>query len=247
VRTVAIIQARMGSTRLPGKVLLRLADKTVLEHTIARVRDCSLLDGVVVATTDTARDDEIAAEAARCGAAVFRGSEDDVLSRYYFAALRELAEIVVRVTSDCPLFDGHLLTLMIERFSPRNSRRHIDYLSNTLNRTFPRGLDAEVFTFAALKTTHYEATTAAEREHVTPYLYRNPQTFAIENFENHTDLSEYRWTLDTPEDFQMIETVYSMLYRSQSRIRTSDVVELLAAHPEIAALNAHVEQKKVAE
>lgn len=243
MKTVAIIQARMGSTRLPGKVLLPLAGRSVLEHTISRVRACHLLDGVVVATTVGAADDAIAAEAYRCGATVFRGSEPDVLTRYYQAAVQEGAKRIVRVTSDCPLFDGQLLRKMLERFKQRSALGRIDYLSNTLERTFPRGLDAEVFTFEALKEAYDKAATPAEREHVTPYLYNHPEKFALENFASEKDLSAYRWTLDTAEDYQMIGAICSSLCRLGAQFSTFDVLEFLAAHPEIVALNAHVEQK----
>lgn len=245
MKTIAIIQARMGSTRLSGKVLMTLAGRTVLDHTIERVRTCALLDGVVVATTTAEADDAIAAEALRCGAYVFRGSENDVLARYYLAAEEVSADIIVRVTSDCPLFDGQLLTRMLERFKSRTEARKIDYLSNTLNRTFPRGLDAEIFTFSALKCAYENATTPAEHEHVTPYLYRHPEKFQLQGFCQDKDFSAYRWTLDTREDFELINNIYSYLYRRGSPFNTDEVLTFLAAHPDIAALNIHIEQKRL--
>ena len=222
-----------------------LAGRTVLDHTIEHVRSCSLLDGVVVATTTADCDDVVVAEAVRCGAGVFRGSESDVLERYYQAAAEVSTDVVVRVTSDCPLFDGQLLTKMLERFQEKTPDGIIDYLSNSLKRTFPRGLDAEVFTFAALKCAYENATTPAEREHVTPYLYRHPERFSLQNYSGDRDLSAHRWTLDTREDYEMINSVYENLYCPGNLISTSKVLEFLACRPDIAALNIHIEQKKL--
>lgn len=245
MKTIAIIQARMRSSRLPGKVMMLLAGRTVLDHTIERVRSCSLLDGVVVATTTAERDDVIVAEAVRCGAGVFRGSESDVLARYYQAATGVSADVVVRVTSDCPLFDGQLLTEMLERFQAKTPAGAIDYLSNSLKRTFPRGLDAEVFTIAVLKCAYENATTPSEREHVTPYLYRHPERFNLQNYSRGGDLSAYRWTLDTREDYEMLSAVYLHLYRPGTIFSTSDVLELLATRPDVAALNDNIKQKEL--
>jgi spore coat polysaccharide biosynthesis protein SpsF len=225
--------------------MMLLAGRTVLDHTIERVRSCSLLDGVVVATTTADRDDVVVAEAIRCGAGVFRGSESDVLGRYYQAAAEVSADVVVRVTSDCPLFDGQLLTKMLERFQEKTPAGIIDYLSNSLIRTFPRGLDAEVFAFAALKCAYENATTSAERQHVTPYLYRHPERFNLQNYSGDRDLSAHRWTLDTREDYKMISAIYENLYRPGELFRTSNVLEFLAGRPDIAALNIKIEQKSL--
>ena len=146
VKTVAIIQARLGATRLPGKVLKTLGGKSVLAQVIARVRTCPQLDGVVVATTDQPADTAVADEARKCGAAIFRGSADDVLSRYHGAAQRETADVIVRVTADCPLYDGSLLDRMLVLFKQWNAAgTMVDYVNNTLEPTFPRGLDTEIF------------------------------------------------------------------------------------------------------
>lgn len=236
MKTVVIIQARMGSTRLPGKVMKDLCGKTVLQHVIERVRiGC---ENIVIATSDKPQDDAIEAEAKRCGAKVFRGSEHDVLSRYYGAAKENNADLVVRVTSDCPLYDGFLLRDMLAYFKDE------DYLSNCLERRFPRGLDTEIFTFAALEKAHKEAKQDFEREHVTPYINRNPELFKIRHYKQQPDLSALRWTLDTDEDWQMIEAVYKALYKGKI-FSTVEVVNFLQAHPEVAEINAHIEQKKV--
>jgi spore coat polysaccharide biosynthesis protein SpsF len=237
----------MGSTRLPGKVMMDLCGKTVLEHDLLRVQSARRLDAIIVATTVHPRDNRIVAEARRCGAGVFRGSEEDVLARYYHAALENRAEIVVRITSDCPIFDPALLDVMLERFlEAQRGERPFDYMSNTLGRrTFPRGLDAEIFTFSALERAYNEARQDYEREHVTPYLHQHPEIFKLGGFHGETDNSGYRWTLDTEEDFELILEIYRSLYREGKIFDTRQVLELMAAKPQLAAINAHVEQKKL--
>lgn len=245
-RTVAIIQARMGSTRLPGKVMKTLAGRTVLAHVAERVRLCPLVDEVIVATTTSAADDVIVGECARLGVRCFRGSEQDVLSRYHAAASQALADVVVRVTADCPLFDPLLLEQMLRQFrDARAAGEPLDYLSNTLERSYPRGLDAEVFTFAALERAHREARLPAEREHVTPYLYRHPERFQIRGVKSERDLSRHRWTLDTPEDWAFISALFEQL--GAGRFGTRAVLEFLERRPDLVALNAHVAQKALGE
>ena len=261
MKTVAIIQARMGSTRLPGKVLKPLAGDTVLGHVLRRVRQAKRLDAICIATTESPTDDPIVAESARLGVSCWRGSEQDVLARYLGAAQASEADVIVRVTSDCPLFDGALLDEMLAVFqsagglqppsvsSDSATERRLqaagtglDYLSNVQARRFPRGLDAEIFTFTALARAHREATRQHEREHVTPYFYQHPELFRLHSFVGASDLSEHRWTLDTPEDWQFVEAVYAAL---GADFTTADVLNLLKARPELAKLNAHVEQKKL--
>lgn len=244
----------MGSTRLPGKVLKRLANETVLSHVVRRVRLARRLDGVCIATTDSPADDPIVAEAGRLGVSCWRGSEHDVLARYFGAAQACRADIVVRVTSDCPLFDGALLDEMLALFQGEDDLlttqrgrpvgEGLDYMSNVQVRRFPRGLDAEIFTFAALTRAHREATQPHEREHVTPYFYQHPERFRLHSFVGGEDWSAHRWTLDTPEDWHFVEAVYEALGPS---FDTLAVLNLLKARPELAILNAHVEQKKLAE
>jgi spore coat polysaccharide biosynthesis protein SpsF len=244
MRTVAIIQARMGSSRLPGKVMKKLCGKSVLEHVIRRVQACRLVDDVIIATTTTPSDDIIVAEAERCGAKWFRGSEEDVLDRYYQAAKQLQADVIVRVTSDCPLFDPELLTEMLECFHAQNAGdRKIDYLSNTLTRTYPRGLDAEIFTFDALEKTHHDADKPYEREHVTPYIYQHPELFSLHGKTSRENLSRFRWTLDTNRDFMFLQKIYSRLFRENAIFPTSKVVSLLKEQPELEEINADVEQK----
>lgn len=246
MRTVAIIQARTGSTRLPAKVLKYLAGKTVLEHVVARVKAAPLVDEVVIATTTSPTDDPIVALAETCGVRWSRGSESDVLSRYFHAAREAQADMVVRITSDCPLLDPVVLSAMVGQFLERlGTDAEVDYLSNTLTRSYPRGLDAEVFTFAALTSAFQEATRAHEREHVTPYLYQHPERFRLAEVVNERDLSNHRWTLDTPEDWELIERIYAALGPQGDIFSTQAVLGLLEANPELLTINAHVEQKKL--
>jgi spore coat polysaccharide biosynthesis protein SpsF len=225
LKVVAIIQARMGSTRLPGKVLLTLCGKSVLAHVIGRAKAAPGIDEVVVATTTLRADDAVAAEAERAGACIHRGSESDVLSRYHGAAKETHADTVVRLTADCPMLDPELVGVLVRKFVDRKGR--IDYLSNTLVRTYPRGLDAEVFSMAALERAWREATLPDEREHVTPYIYRHPETFRLENHAAARDDSDLRITLDTPEDWIVIQRVSEALGGGARIAPTAEVLQFL--------------------
>jgi spore coat polysaccharide biosynthesis protein SpsF len=232
----------MGSTRLPGKVLMPLAGKSVLARVIERVRACPEVVTTVVATTGLPADDAVVAESIRCGAHVYRGSESDVLARYVEAARQYRADTVVRVTADCPLLDSELLCAMLREYHGIAADAPVDYLSNTLTRRYPRGLDVEIMSWAALEQAHREAQADDEREHVTPYLYRHPQRFRLREFGvTERDRSTFRWTLDTPDDYALLCAVYDTL--GPGRFVTADVYALLERRPEIAAINAHVEQK----
>lgn len=245
MKTVAIIQARMGSTRLPGKVLRPLCGQPVLAHVLERVRLCRRLDGIVVATSTHPADDAIAEACQGWQTPCFRGSEDDVLARFYGAAATAGAASVVRVTADCPLFDGWLLNEMLGVFQEINQPVvQVDYLSNVLERRYPRGLDAEIFTFAALEQAHREARSPREREHVTPYLYGHPEKFRLYSYRAPEDWSRYRWTLDTTEDWALMEALYQALHQPGNPFTTQQVLDLLAARPELAQLNASVRQKE---
>lgn len=243
MKAVPIIQARIGSTRLPGKVLFDLCGRSVLAHVIGRAMAAAPGSAVIVATTTLMADDAVAAEAERCGALVHRGSEHDVLSRYYDAAMRQNADAVVRITADCPLLDPGLVAAMAARFVSRQIAAGVDYLSNTLTRTFPRGLDVEIFTIAALGRAWREAAAPAEREHVTPYFYRHPELFRLENYADTRDRSQLRLTLDTAEDWAVIHRTVEALEGGTRIVQTDEVLRFLEDHPEVAALNAAVEQK----
>ncbi|MXQ09364.1 NTP transferase domain-containing protein [Alphaproteobacteria bacterium GH1-50] len=210
--TVVVIQARMGSSRLPGKVLKPLSGQPVLTHVVTRVSAAKRVDRVMVATSTEPADDAIEAACDRNGWTCIRGSETDVLSRYGRAARESGADILVRVTSDCPLFSPAILDAMLDRFDPAR----MDYMStNWPERTFPVGLDCEVLRADRLIEADDEATDPYDREHVTPFLYRNPKRFRLAGHRLKTDLSDIRITLDTAEDYDRLVT-------------------LLAAHPELA-------------
>ncbi len=245
MKTVAIIQARLGSTRLPGKVLKELCGQSVLAHVIARVKACSAIDEVVVATTTAPRDATIAEEAVKCGVKYFRGSEEDVLARYYLAAKEFHADTVVRVTADDPLIDFQVLDRMLEFYtSERAQGRLIDYLSNNFQkRSYPLGLDAEIISMSALEKAHREAEEPYDREHVSPYIYKHPDRFALRNHLNLTDLSAHRWTLDTQEDWVFISEIYSALHKTGNIFSTKSVLDLLESKPDLMKINAHVKQQ----
>jgi spore coat polysaccharide biosynthesis protein SpsF len=240
MKIIAIVQARMGSTRLPGKVLMDLGGDTVLSRVVRRLRRARFLNGIVVATTTGPNDDAIIAEAQRLGVPDFRGSEDDVLDRYYHAARESGAGAVVRITSDCPLIDPELVDETIKLFL--NERA--DYASNVLHRQFPRGLDTEVFTMAALERAWRDASQPYQREHVTPYLYEHPELFRLVSERGQTDYSSYRWTLDTTGDLGLLREIYSR-FDNQDTFRWREVVALMEAEPDLAQMNSHVIQKSV--
>jgi spore coat polysaccharide biosynthesis protein SpsF len=200
MKTLIIVQARMTSTRLPGKVLQPLAGEPMLTRLVDRLRRVKHADGLVIATTTNATDDPIAALCAEQGVPCHRGSEHDVLSRYADAAGLHGAEVVVRITSDCPLIDPALIDQVIAVYEEGDS----DYVSNMLPPTWPYGMAVEVFSASALTQAHAEATQAAEREHVTPFLYWHPERYRLRNVASPVDLSHHRWTVDTPEDYALV-------------------------------------------
>lgn len=241
LRIVAIIQARMGSTRLPGKVMKQLKGNTVLHHVINRVSKVNHVDQVIVATTCRTIDDEIVEETLKIGATVYRGSEEDVLSRYYEAALEAQADVIIRVTSDCPLIDPVIISEVLEFY--RNNE--YDYVSNTLSRSYPRGLDVEVFSFSSLKQAYEKAKHPEYREHVTPYIYNNSEQFSIFDYHSQENYAQYRWTLDTKEDWTLINEIYNALYESEHLFGWKTAIELMKLQPTLPEINAHVEQRKL--
>lgn len=243
MKVVAIIQARMGSTRLPGKVMMDLCGKTVLEHVITRVKQAKEIDEIVIATTTKLEDKIIATGAERLGVKVFRGSEEDVLSRYYYAAKENNADVIIRITSDCPLIDPEIIDEMVYKFKNLYKDNEVDYLSNTLERTFPRGLDVEVFSYKVLAEAFINAEKKYHKEHVTPYIYENPEKFNLVGYSSDTDYSYHRWTLDTPEDFELITKTYNALYDGKHEFYLDDIIALFEKIPELFNINVHVEQK----
>jgi len=238
-----IIQARMRSQRLPGKVMLELCGKSVIERIIERLKNCRNSSVVIVATTEDSLDDALAEAAERSGAEVFRGSQDDVLSRYYQAALENKLDIIVRVTGDSPLIDPAIVDSLIEGYLHSGA----GYFSNTLKHTFPLGFSAEVFSFDALKEAHLEAKESYQREHVTPYIYEHPARFKVKGFESEINYPGFRLTLDTPEDYRLIKAVYAHFASEGKNFGLEQIVEFLKEEPGLAASNAHIKQKKLCE
>lgn len=243
MKVVAIIQARMGSTRLPGKILKTVMNKTLLEYQLERVQQAVLIDEIVVATTEKNSDNAIVELCESLGINVYRGSENDVLSRYYETAIKFKADIVVRLTSDCPLIDPVIIDQVIQLHL--NHKDTVDYTSNTLARSFPRGLDVEVLSFGALKEAYESASSGSQREHVTAYLYANPDKFQLANLKSMENLANHRWTVDTAEDFELIKRIIEATSPNTSEILMQDVVDLLNENPSWLAINAHIEQKKL--
>jgi spore coat polysaccharide biosynthesis protein SpsF len=219
-----------------------LAGKPMLEHVIRRTQAAVGVDEVCIATTTLERDTPLVEMAERFGASTFRGSESDVLSRYAGAAKATEAELVVRVTSDCPLYDPALLgeMLAVYKIAP------CDHYSNAVERTYPRGLDTEIFPASVLHEVDAIATEAMAREHVTWYIYKHPERFRLghhvqPNGANHSAL---RWTVDTPEDYEFASRVYDNLYGTNPLFGFGEILDLVRRRPELTALNAHIEQKK---
>ena len=239
-RTVAIVQARMGSTRLPGKVMLPLLGEPVLTRVMRRAARARTLDEVVVATTTLPQDDAIVALAEAEGWPVERGSETDLLGRYLGAARTHDAEVIVRITSDCPLLDPDVIDATVTAFHAGD----VDYASNTIEpATYPRGLDVEVVARAALERAGLEDRDPAWREHVTPYIYRQPDVFRLMRVPAQTDHSEYRWSIDTPEDYALVEQIYQAFGRDD--FTWLEAIAVVQAHPSWASINRHTVQKVV--
>ena len=243
MKVVAIIQARMGSTRLPGKIMKEILGKPVILWDLDRISLSKLIDEIVVAIPYGKENDVIVDTIKEYNdkIVITRGSENDVLDRYYQAAVQANADVVVRITSDCPLIDPVVIDNVIEHFLDKDC----DYCSNSLTRTYPRGLDTEVFSFKALETAWNEAKKDYEREHVTPYIIENLDKFKLLNVANDIDLSHLRWTLDTKEDFEFIGAIYERIHSKKQLFLMDDVLELMDKESELIDINKHVEQKQI--
>jgi glutamate-1-semialdehyde 2,1-aminomutase len=237
---LAILQARVLSSRLPEKVLKPVLGKPMLARQIERVIRSKRIDQLVVATSTDATDDAIEALCLRINIPCFRGSLNDVLDRYYRAAKIWQPHHVVRLTGDCPLADPEIIDAVIDRCLAGS----YDYVSNALQPTFPDGLDAEVFLFSVLEQAWKEATLPSQREHVTPFIHQQPERFFIGHYRNTEDLSHLRWTVDEPEDFDLVTRIYEALYLVNPEFRMHDVMSLLQQRPELAAINQEIERNE---
>lgn len=241
MRVVAIVQARTGSKRLPRKVLLDLGGLPMLARVISRVQRAITLHEVIVATTTEPADEDIANLCVINNWPYYRGSELDVLDRYYHAAKEFSSDVIVRVTSDCPLIEPTIIDLCVQKILQEES---LDYVSNTLPpRRFPRGLDVEVTRFSVLERAWNEDKNLSWREHVTPYIYKHPEKFVLGSVTIDEDYSSMRWTVDTPEDISFVRRIYE--HFGHDLFTWHDVIAILKDHPEWLEINSHVQQKVI--
>ncbi|MEG8947856.1 glycosyltransferase family protein [Rosettibacter firmus] len=243
----AIIQARVGSTRLPNKIFKEVCGKPILWHVVNRVSKSKIINNIIVATTNL-KDDDVTENFCKENNILYhRGSSEDVLSRYYEAAQKFNGDLILRITSDCPLIDPKIIDKMLAEFLILYEKEKLDYMSNSIVRTFPRGLDTEIFPLSVLEKVHFEAKEKYEREHVTPYIYQHPEIFKIKNYANEIDYSYYRWTLDTAEDLELIKIIYESLYNKKEIFLFDDILKLFNERPELIEINRNVKQKQLGE
>jgi|APSaa5957512622_1039677.scaffolds.fasta_scaffold119129_1 spore coat polysaccharide biosynthesis protein SpsF (cytidylyltransferase family) len=233
---LAILQARFSSTRLPGKVLKKILGKPMLSLQLERIKHSKRIEELIVATSTEDSDNKIESLCKSMEIPCFRGSLNDVLDRFYQAALPYKPENIVRLTGDCPLIDP----LIIDNVIDLCIRGEFDYVSNALEPTFPDGLDVEAFKFSALETAWKEAFLPSHREHVTPFIYQNPERFRIDNYRNNIDLSYLRWTVDLPQDFELVRQIYEALYRQNPKFTTQDILTFLHNNPSLLQINKSI-------
>jgi|SRR3954469_7166490 len=235
-----ITQARMTSTRLPGKIFKEINHKSLMKYHTQRLQQSGI--DVIIATTKNAADDIVQQFAEKEQLKFYRGDENNVLSRYYEAAQKYNLDIIIRVTSDCPLIDPHLIRNNLEKYLKLNNLQL--YMANGMERTFARGFDFEIFSFQLLEEAFKKATNAADLEHVTPYIWKN-RSGKVELYpvKQPVDNSRFRITVDTAEDFELIKQLIEK-YKADE-LPYHEIEHVLQAHPELAAINAHIEQKKV--
>jgi len=236
-----IIQARTGSTRLPGKVLKEIGGRTLLEILVERVKHATLVDKIIVATTDKTEDDKIVGLVEKLGLDCFRGSENDVLDRYYQAARKFKADTVIRITGDCPLMDPKVIDQVVG-FYKENSDK-FDYVSNIRPPTFPDGMDVEVFPFTVLEKAWKNAELPSEREHVTAYIANHPEIFRIGNVVYKYNASSVRLTVDSEEDFKLIERILKG-FDYENNFSLEDILDFRKKYPDIFLINARYERNE---
>lgn len=242
MKTVIIVQARMTSTRLPGKVLKTVLGKSLLEYQIERLKRIRSVDEIVIATTTNDTDQPIVDLCDRLSVAYFRGSEEDVLARYHGAAKQYSADVIVRITSDCPVIDPTVCEEAIACFIENQDQ--YDYVRLE---QYPRGLDAEVFSFKVLDECFKEATSNPDREHVTPFIYRHPERYRVGQMICDNNYSHHRWTVDTAEDFELVKRIIEELYPFKNRFAFVDILDVLTKNPAWYDINQKVQQKQYGE
>ena len=237
----AIIQARMGSTRLPDKVLMDVGGHPMLWHMIERLKPAKNVDEIILAIPNTKENDILEQFAKENNLKYFRGSENDVLARYYETAKAFKVDVIIRITSDCPLIDPEIVDKVIEE----HLQSKADYTSNIQARTYPKGMDAEAVNFAILERAFKEAVEPADREHVTLYIRRNPQIFKQADVKNDKDLFFMRWTVDGQRDLDFVREVYKRLYSKKKIFLMKDILEVLEKEPQLLEINKEIKRKPI--
>jgi spore coat polysaccharide biosynthesis protein SpsF (cytidylyltransferase family) len=239
MKIVAIVQARMGSTRLPGKVMKEILGRPLLYHFLERLKRVKRIDEIIIATPKGIENEPIFNLARGMGVPVFKGSEEDVLDRFYQCAIAFTADVIVRITSDCPLIDPEIVDKTIETFLSGK----YDYCSNNLERSLPHGLDTEVFSFKALEKAWLESTTRLQREHVSTYIKDNPQIFRQANYRQYKkNLSNLRWTVDYPEDLEFVRLIFG--HFGNNTFSVEEILNLLYKNPELLKINESVPHRR---
>jgi spore coat polysaccharide biosynthesis protein SpsF (cytidylyltransferase family) len=240
-KITAVIQARLGSTRLPGKTMMMLEDEPLLGHLAKRIRAAHNVNDIIIATTVEKRDDAIVEFAVNNNLKYYRGSEDDVLDRFYNTCVEFDVDTIVRVTPDCPLLDPRIVDLVVSKYMEGN----YDYVSNVIIPTFPDGLDTEVFSFHSLEKAWHEAELLSEREHVTAYIVKHPDKFSMFNVKRDgEDLAWMRWTVDTPKDFEFIKEIFSNISNKNGIFFSEDVIDVLNKKPELLEINTDIQRNE---
>jgi len=234
-KTTVMIQARLGSSRLPQKVLAKIQGKSVIWHVINRVKKIKNVEQIVLITTTNDSDKILLDIAKQQRVFGFTGSETDVLKRHYDCAVKFNADPIIRITSDCPLIDPKLSSDILQFYLDNN----FDYVSNTINSTFPDGLDTEIFSFKALKKAHLQSKLPLEREHVTTYFIKNIKKFKIYNYSNITNLSTFRWTVDQIEDLKFVRKIYQYA-KPKTIFSMNTILKILQNHPALSDINTHI-------
>ncbi|MFC3886638.1 cytidylyltransferase domain-containing protein [Bacillus songklensis] len=237
---LAILQARVSSTRLPGKVLKPILGSPMLLKQIERIKRSNYIDRLIVATSEETSDDPIEQLCKENNITCFRGKLKNVLDRFYKAAILFSPINIVRLTGDCPLIDPHL----IDKVIAFHLQGDYDYTSNTIEPTYPDGLDVEVFRFSCLKQAWEEAVLPSHTEHVTPFIYEHPHRFKIGSYKNQRDLSQLRWTVDEEIDFELVAKIYEQLYPSNPYFTTKDILIFLDNNPNLKDLNKHIKRNE---
>ncbi len=238
MNVVAIIQARTGSTRLPNKIFLKLANASLLSHVVNRLKPSKEIDKIVIATTTSLKDNSVEEWCLNNSLDYFRGSENNVLERYYHAAKKFNADIIIRVTADDPFKDYRLIDQAVKILKEKN----YDFVCNNNPVSFPEGLDVEVLSMDALSKSFFNSTSNFEKEHVTQYIHRNKSRFKIFNIKNFKDLSSFRWTIDTEDDYLFTIEIYNRLFDTNSIFLTEDIYQILDKNPQLLQINNEVKK-----